>query len=172
MPVYFLKRRLLLAIFLCSFPMLIIMLVSFIVANAQTSTSTPSQCTGLNLTLNDGKTTYSVGEFVNYTYTCTPGGHAAYVAIQVVKPDGTATTYNYSTNIDTSTMGFSTSNLTPGNYILRACFNETCSPVTASVSFTIAAPSIAEGSACSTSGSFGCATDGNSQFYCNPSTSK
>lgn len=151
---------------------LAIILISFVVANAQTSTSTPNQCTGLNLVLNDNKTTYNRGESVNYTYTCTPDGYAAYVGIQVVKPDGTATTYNYATNIHTSTMGFETSNFTPGNYILRACFNESCSPVTASAPFTVAAPSIASGNVCSVSGSFGCAADGNSQLYCNPSTSK
>lgn len=151
---------------------LAITLISFLVANAQTSTSTPNQCTGINLVLNDNKTTYIVGELVNYTYTCTPDGYAAYIGIQLVQPDGTATTYNYANNIHTSTMGFYTTNLTPGNYTLRACFNADCSPVTASAPFTVAAPSIASGNVCSVSGSFGCAADGNSQLYCSPSTNK
>lgn len=97
------------------------------------------QCTGLNLTLNDGKTTYTKGDMVNYTYTCTPGGRAANVTIQIVKPDGTATTYNSATNIDTGTMGFGTDNLAAGSHTLRACFDSNCSSVTASVSFTVAA---------------------------------
>ncbi len=156
----FLKHRLWLAIAAC-----------FLAALSQTNAQT-TECTGLNLTLNDGKTTYNRGESVNYTYTCVPGGYAAYIGIQVVKPDGTATTYNYANNIHTSTMGFETSNFTPGNYILRACFNAECSIVPTSAPFTVAAATVATGNVCSSAGSYGCASDGNSQFYCNPSTNK
>lgn len=105
------------------------------------ATPTVSTCT-LGLTLNDGKTTYSQSqnEFVNYTYSCSPAGTtAASVTVQVVKPDGTATTYNTGTNIATSTMGFSTSNLAAGTYTLRACLNATCTSGVASVNFTVAA---------------------------------
>lgn len=169
---FFKHRRLFLATIFGSFLALVIILSSFAVTNAQTSTSTPTQCTGLNLTLNDNKTTYNTDELVNYTYTCVPDGYAAYVGIQLVKPDGTATTYNYASNIHTSTMGFYTTNLTPGSYTLRACFDPNCSPVTASAPFIVAAPAIASGNSCSVSNSFGCASDGNTQLYCNPSTSQ
>lgn len=99
----------------------------------------PTPTCSLGLTLNDGKTTYSGNEFVNYTYTCSPDGtRAASVTVQVVNPSGTATTYNSATNIDTSTMGFSVSNLTAGNYILRACLSSTCTTGVTSVSFTVA----------------------------------
>ncbi|MBI5413256.1 hypothetical protein HZA42_02815 [Candidatus Peregrinibacteria bacterium] len=99
----------------------------------------PPTCT---LTLNDNKTTYvsNSTEFVNYTYTCLS---ATSVAVQVVKPDGTATIYNTSTNITTSTMGFGTSNLTAGNYTLRICVNDnTCSSPSSfvSVPFAVTAP--------------------------------
>lgn len=106
-----------------------------------TSCVTPTVATcALDIKLNDGKTTYtkSQTEFVNYTYSCVPTGtKAASVTVQVVKPDGTATTYNTGTNIDTSTMGFSTSNLDAGGYILRACLNSTCTSGVASVNFAI-----------------------------------
>ena len=64
------------------------------------------------------------------------------MAVQVVKPDGIATTYNSATNITTSTMGFGTANLAVGNHTLRICVNDTtCSPSSlVSVPFTIVAP--------------------------------
>lgn len=104
-----------------------------------TSTASTATC-ALGITLNDGKTSYikSANEFVNYTYSCTPAGtRAANVTVQVVKPDGTATTYNSGTNIDTSTMGFSTSNLNAGIYTLRACLDSACTTGVASVNFTV-----------------------------------
>lgn len=171
MLMHFFKQHFFRTIVFCASLVLITTLVLFAGVNAQTATST-SQCTGLNLTLNDGKTTYSGSDFVNYTYSCTPSGYAANVTVQVVKPDGTATTYNFASNINASTMGFGVSNLTPGNYTLRVCFDSNCSPVTASAPFTVAAPAIASGNACTTSGSYGCATDGNSQLYCSPSTNQ
>ena len=95
-------------------------------------------CSGLNLTFQGGKTSYAIGETVTYTYTCTPGGTASYVEIQVVKPDGTAVTYNsVSGSISTSTLGFGTSNLVAGNHTLRACFVPGCSSVTASLPFMV-----------------------------------
>ena len=93
---------------------------------------------GLSLTLANNKTTYTQGETVTYTYVCTPSGSASYVEIQVVKPDGTETTYNSSSG-NTQAFGFGTSNLTPGNYTLRACFSAGCALVTASVPFTVVA---------------------------------
>ena len=107
-----------------------------------TSCITPTVATcALDIKLNDGKTSYtkSQSEFVNYTYWCIPAGtKAASVTVQVVKPDGTATTYNSGTNIDTATMGFSTSNLDAGNYTLRACLSSTCTTGVASVNFIVA----------------------------------
>lgn len=87
-------------------------------------------------TLTATKTSYVIPEIVDYTYTCTS---PTSVAVQVVKPDGTATTYNSSTNITTSSMGFETSNFTAGNYTLRICVNDSaCSPSSlVSVPFTI-----------------------------------
>jgi hypothetical protein len=108
-----------------------------------TSCITPTVATcALDIKLNDGKTTYtkSQSEYVNYTYSCTPvGTKAASVTVQVVKPDGTATTYNSGTNIDTASMGFSTSNLDAGSYVLRACLTSTCTSGVASVNFAITA---------------------------------
>ena len=83
-----------------------------------------------------------IGETVTYTYNCTPSGTASYVEIQVVKPDGSATTYNSASgSISTNTLGFGTSNLVAGSYTLRACFSAGCSSVTASLPFTVAAAS-------------------------------
>lgn len=102
-------------------------------ATTQSGTIT---CSGLNLTFTNNKTSYVKGESVNYTWVCAPGGTTSYVEIQVVKPDGTATMYN-SSGGSTQTFGFSTENLTAGDYTLRACFSIGCSSVTASLQFTI-----------------------------------
>ncbi len=99
-------------------------------------------CSSLTLTLSGNKTSYTGSEMVNYTYTCSPAGtRAQSVTVQVVKPDGTATTYVNGTNIDTASMGFSVSNLSAGNYTLRACLNsETCAAGSVySVPFTVTA---------------------------------
>lgn len=45
----------------------------------------------------------------------------------MVKPDGTATTFNSSSG-STQTFGFETSNFEPGDYTIRACFNQGCLP--------------------------------------------
>ena len=93
-------------------------------------------CTALTLTLD--KASYTKGDMVNYTYTCTPAGsRAANTAVQVVKPDGTAVIYNSGTNIDTASLGFSTSNLTAGAYTLKACLSSDCTAGITSVMFTI-----------------------------------
>ncbi|MBI2634925.1 hypothetical protein HYW82_04655, partial [Candidatus Peregrinibacteria bacterium] len=106
-----------------------------------TSCITPVVATcALDIKLNDNKTTYNKGDSVNYTYSCSPAGtKAASTTVQVVKPDGTATTYNSGTNIDTATLGFSTSNLDAGSYTIRVCLNSTCTSGIASVNFTLAA---------------------------------
>lgn len=97
-------------------------------------------CSSLTLVLTDNKTSYSGSDMVNYRYTCVPAGtRAQSVTVQVVKPDGTATTYNTGTNADTASMGFSVSNLAAGNYTLRACLNSAaCAPGSVySVPFTV-----------------------------------
>ncbi|MBI2582775.1 fibronectin type III domain-containing protein, partial [Candidatus Azambacteria bacterium] len=106
------------------------------------STTTVSSCDPLSLTFWNSKTTYNRGEFVNYTYSCKSGGSASLIAIQVVKPDGTATTYNSAGGTVTSgSLGFSTENLTPGNYTLRACYTNNCSSgAAASLTFTVTVP--------------------------------
>lgn len=89
---------------------------------------TSSVCTSLAFNLMDNKTTYNVGDNVNYAYSCVPAGtRSTSITIQVLKPDGTATTYNSSTNGGAvlQQMGFSTSNLANGLHILRACLNDT-----------------------------------------------
>ncbi len=95
-------------------------------------------CTGLNLNLNDGDASYIIGEFVNYTWTCYPGGIAGNVSMWLYKPDGAPTLYNSGSG-STQTMGFSTSNLTSGTYILKACFDPVCATGTiiSSQTFTI-----------------------------------
>ena len=85
-------------------------------------------CTSLEFVLLDKKTSYTVGENVNYSYKCLPTGtNAPSVVIQLLKPDGTATTYVTSENAGAvaQQMGFSTSNLANGSYILKACLNDT-----------------------------------------------
>lgn len=99
-------------------------------------TASAPVCSALNLTLD--KASYTKGDMVNYTYSCTPAGSkAANTTVQVVKPDGTATTYNSGTNIDTASLGFSTSNLTAGSYFLKACLSSGCTTGVTSVAFTI-----------------------------------
>lgn len=91
-------------------------------------TATSNVCTSLAFNLTNNKTTYTIGESVNYSYKCIPEGtSAASVAIQLVKPGGTAITYDTGSNIGAvlQQMGFSTSNLSNGSYILRACLNDT-----------------------------------------------
>ena len=112
-------------------------------ASATVSATTQSgaaTCSGLNLTFQGGKSSFVIGETVTYTYTCAPSGAASYVEIQVVKPDGTVTTYNSASgNISANTIGFGTSNLVAGSHILRACFSVGCSSVTVSLPFSIVA---------------------------------
>ena len=117
-------------------------------AQATAAVTTPTvqaqtTCSGLNLTFQNNKTSYVIGETVTYTYTCTPGGSASYVEIQVLKPDGIATKYNSASSISTATLGFGTSNLVAGNYTLRACFTVGCSSVIASLPFTITTSAVA-----------------------------
>lgn len=102
-----------------------------------TPTTTPNVCT-LDFKLKDNKTTYNAGavpeDYVNYSYICLPAGTtAASVTIQLTKPDGTSTQYNSASGGNLGSylqqMGFSTSNLTNGSYILKACLNNTsCGP--------------------------------------------
>jgi|GEM_PF-2571404 len=105
-------------------------------SNQITYSSSGGSCTGLILTLD--KSSYVVGEYVNYIWTCTPGGNATFVQVQLLKPDATTTVYNsFSGSMPTMSLGFSTSNLVPGSYTLQACFTSNCSPVTVSSTFSV-----------------------------------
>ncbi len=88
--------------------------------------SDATACTGFSLTIKDNKASFVKGDNVDYTYRCATG-KAATVTIYVGKPDGTWTQYNSGTNIDTASMGFSTSNLNVGAYTLKACLDSMCS---------------------------------------------
>lgn len=83
-------------------------------------------CNEISLTLKDGKTNYIQGDNVNYTWTCRPAFSLASVFIILEKPDKTVANLNNSSGHNTSTLVLNTSNLAPGNYILKACFNSTC----------------------------------------------
>jgi len=109
-------------------------------STASTTSSTAS-CTGFTLTFANGKTSYIVGDTLTYTYACSSSGTASLVEVSVSKPDGSITVYNTSSgSVSQNTLGFSTSNLSPGNYTLRACFTAGCSGgVTASLPFTVTA---------------------------------
>lgn len=93
-------------------------------------------CTGFTITAN--KTSYTIGENVNYTWACT-SGLATYVEVSLVKPDSSIVTYNtYSGGGQSSmSLGFGTENLIAGNYTLRACFAATCPTVNASATFSL-----------------------------------
>ncbi|MEK7544599.1 MAG: hypothetical protein AAB551_00540 [Patescibacteria group bacterium] len=131
----------------------------------------PNACMSLSLTLTDNKnSSYVVGDMVNYAYNCSPeGASATSITIQVVKPDGTATTYVTGNNVGAvvQKMGFSTSNLTAGSYVLRACLNDTsCSAgSTYPVSFTVTAPATSTTPA-TTSGSCANGSVCSSTSYC------
>ena len=103
---------------------------------------TSGTCTGLNLTLN--KTAYAIGENVDYTWACTPGGTATFVQMQLLKPDGSVVIYNTYSGAGQSSMsmGFGTANLTAGSYTLQACFSATCLPVTASAPFSVSTSTV------------------------------
>ena len=94
-----------------------------------------SSCTGLTLTTN--KTSYTVGETVNYTWNCTPGGTASAVAIYLVYPDYHTLLLNTTSGAGTNSNGLSTTGFSSGSYTLRACFDTSCSTVMASAPFSL-----------------------------------
>ena len=115
---------------------------AYLIGVSTSGGSSGSSCTGLTLTFANNKTSYVAGENVDYTWTCTPSGNASYVMVQLVNSSGAATTYNtFTGSANTMSLGFSTSNLAVGSYTLRACFTSTCSPVTVSAGFSVAASS-------------------------------
>jgi len=89
--------------------------------------SNGSLCTGLNLNLNDGKTTYTAGQSVSYTWTCNPTGSTSTVSIWLNKPDGSMTNLSSTSGNTNQTLNFSTSNFVPGQYVLKACLGTSCS---------------------------------------------
>lgn len=108
-----------------------------------TSPSDNGTCSSLELVFANNKTTYTGGEMVNYTYTCSPGGTGSYAEVQLVKPDGSVTTYNtLSGSFSTQSMGFGTDNLIAGVYTLRVCFTTACTGagLGGSAQFTVNTP--------------------------------
>lgn len=108
-----------------------------------TSPSGYGTCSSLELVFANNKTTYTGGEMVNYTYTCSPGGTGSYAEVQLVKPDGSVTTYNtLSGSFSTQSMGFGTDNLIAGVYTLRVCFTTACTGagLGGSAQFTVNTP--------------------------------
>lgn len=98
-------------------------------------------CTSLGFMLTDNKATYTVGDTINYSYTCRPpGSSASLVSVQLLKPDGGISTTNTALNTGASTQqaSFSTSNLVAGSYTVRACLsNVTCVGVSYSIPVTL-----------------------------------
>ncbi len=99
-----------------------------------------ASCSGINLTLNDGKTTYikGVDKFVNYTWTCTPSGSTD-VNIGIQKPVYGWISLNTTANSSTKTLSIDISGdgYPIGAYRLEACFN-TCGSIVAGTTFSIA----------------------------------
>lgn len=85
---------------------------------ALTPSSAPVTCT---LTLTGNKSTYTMGEMVEYTYLCSVSSD---ITVQYVKPDGIPVKLVQAVGGLTNTMGFSTENLPVGNYTLRICRND------------------------------------------------
>ncbi len=89
--------------------------------------SSTTLCTSLKLSLGDNKTSYIIGDMVNYVWECAPSGSTGVVSVWLKKPDGSLNIYNTGTG-DKQSLGFSTSDLLPGSYILKACLSTSCSP--------------------------------------------
>jgi len=107
------------------------------------STNTTAVCSSLSLTRNDGKNTYFVGEFVNYTWTCSPlGAIASNVYIWLKKPDGVTMPYSSGSGGSTQTLSIGTSSLIPGTYVLFACFDSLCTNIVAHTTFTLVFPTV------------------------------
>ncbi|MBI5753612.1 hypothetical protein HZA40_00520 [Candidatus Peregrinibacteria bacterium] len=112
-------------------------------------TAPAATCPTLNFKLAETKTSYVVGDMVNYSYICADGTNTSSVSIVLHKPDNTDTTYVTGTNVGSTLqqMGFSTSNLAAGSYTLKAVLsNGTTYPlpftVTAATSTTTASPTL------------------------------
>ncbi|MBI3627574.1 MAG: fibronectin type III domain-containing protein [Candidatus Sungbacteria bacterium] len=108
-----------------------------------TTLSGPPSCSSINVTLNDGKTTYikGVDNFVNYTWTCAPGGSAD-VNVGIQKPGGWIS-LNTTTNSPTQTLfiDISSDSYPIGTYRLEACFN-VCGSIVAGQTFSISSPPV------------------------------
>lgn len=108
-----------------------------------TTLSGPVSCSAINLTLSDGKTTYikGVDNFVNYTWTCSPGGSAD-VNIGIQKPGLLGwVSLNTTTNSGAQTLSIDISgaDYPVGTYDLEACFN-VCGSIVAEKTFSISSP--------------------------------
>lgn len=122
--------------------------ISIFVANSggtttTISTNTTAVCSSLSLTQNDGKNTYFVGEFVNYTWTCFPLGTISNnVYVWLKKTDGVTMPYSSGSGGSTQTLSIGTSSLIPGTYVLLTCFDSLCTNIVAHTTFTLVFPTV------------------------------
>ncbi len=82
-------------------------------------------CNSINLNMN--KTAYTIGESVNYTWTCSPLNTTGNVSIWLQSPNGINTIKATGSSSSTQTMSLTTSNLATGVYTLKACLGSSCS---------------------------------------------
>lgn len=115
-----------------------------------TAPETPT-CTSLSFALVNSKTSYTIGESVNYSYGCLPAGtSAASITVQSTRNDGTvlwsSTFYSNSENHVGSTLQlreYSTSGLSVGAHTLRACLNSpACTTGINSIQFMVVAATL------------------------------
>lgn len=116
---------------------------------AVTIDSSGGTCTALWLNINNYQTSYTVGEVVNYSWTCTSGATTPFrVGIQLLKPDGvTLPPLNefYGTKLSLSYSFQVPADYASGTYTFQACLNQTsgaiCNQIAASASFNVSAAS-------------------------------
>lgn len=91
-------------------------------SSAASMSSAVSSSVTCTLALSGNTSTYTVGEWVWYTYTCSVPSD---ITVQYVQPDGTALKHvQVVGGALTKTMGFGTTNWPTGNYTLRICRND------------------------------------------------
>jgi uncharacterized membrane protein YgcG len=108
---------------------------------------THKDCPDLSLALVDNSlATYAIGESVTYTYSCNGGGPVSYLAVYVLKPDGSNIKYNSAGNVSQNTLGFGTANLATGIHTIKLCFEDSCTQVGAKKDFNMIPTIVADDS--------------------------
>lgn len=111
-------------------------------SSAASTSSAVSSSVTCTLALTGNTSTYTVGEWVWYTYTCSAPSD---ITVQYVQPDGTALKHvQVVGGALTKTMGFGTTNWPTGNYTLRICRNDpACQTpsIVGTLSFTLSSAS-------------------------------